>query len=187
MFCPRCGKDCKDANFCPSCGLDLRAVVYDKGKGEMVVFCPYCNNWTEKLADNHVCLRCGAPLAGQVEKKKPVLPAPPIGKYKQTGDCMEIGKDSVKFHKYTIFRGARERIVPYNEIVAVYFTPGAEFTPGFLCVRERKDSDVPVPTSNSEAIKDDTSIIFDRFKNATFYRAYEFLKQWADIVNAAEE
>ena len=53
MYCPKCGKDCADANFCPDCGQDMRSVAQtipeesfeekkQRLKASGQAYCPFC-------------------------------------------------------------------------------------------------------------------------------------------------
>lgn len=70
MFCPRCGKDCKDANFCPSCGQNLQTIHMGMQGGESVgdadrVRCPNCGSTSvavhrdNRMKNEHLLYRNG--------------------------------------------------------------------------------------------------------------------------------
>lgn len=70
MFCPRCGKDCKDAYFCPSCGQDLQAIHIGTQGSETAgdadrVRCPNCGSTSvavhrdNRMKNEHLLYRNG--------------------------------------------------------------------------------------------------------------------------------
>ena len=181
MFCPDCGRECKEANFCPDCGRALPTPEVKK------IFCPDCGRNCEGFA---FCPDCGRSLRA---KKKLNFPQPPIGRYNgEDGEALVITEEAVVFYKHNKYLPViladtitEVQAIPFNEIYAVYYRPLHKWNPGILSVRSVQNKLQPVATEMSVARYDNTSIHFVRAKN-NFKDVYLFLKQCADIVNAAE-
>ena len=150
------------------------------------MICPYCDSRVDVLPDNRSCPHCGAPL-GAAAQNKLQFPEPPLGVYKQTFGYMELQEHGVKFYENTWLADKINRIIPYDEIIEVAFEMAQNSKSGFLSVRGRQDKYLPIATTVWEAIQDPTSVIFGYKENERYNCAYEFLKQCADIANAARE
>ena len=158
------------------------------------MICPYCDSLIRDMPDNNVCPQCGAPLGiyrdtGNGSRAKGhalKFPDPPIGVYKDVAGYLEIGKDSVTFSRRPWFK-EHKRTIPFSEIFAVAYEAGKPFNSGFLCVREWQDRKLPVPVIAYEVVEDETSVYFKMSDNEKFWHVYNFLKQCADINNAANK
>ena len=161
------------------------------------MICPYCDSLIRELPNNRTCPQCGAPLAASwaeeqknqnhahtaKEKEstpKICFPEPPVGVYKDGASYLELTEDSVVFFRKYFIKG-HKRIIPYSDIYAVAYEPGATFSCGFLCVREWKDRNIPLVKSSTDAVSDETSIYFIKERNQMFHNVYEFLKQCANL------
>ena len=147
------------------------------------MICPYCDSRIGVLPDNRSCPHCGAPLSAE-KQNKPIFPEPPIGVYKDAAGYLEIGKDTVTFFRKPFFRGYK-RTIPFEEIYAVSYNPGADFCAGYLCVRQWQDRHLPMPTRVQDVVTDATGVYFKKSQNEKFYIVYTFLKQCADIADCA--
>ena len=150
------------------------------------MICPYCDSRIGALPDNRSCPHCGAPLGADIEKSIQML-KPPLGKYKQTFGYMELQKRGVKFYENSWISQEINRIIPYDEIWEVAFQLAQKSRSGFLSVRGQQDRYLPIAKTVWKAIEDQTSVTFSYKENERYARAYEFLKQCADIANAARE
>lgn len=154
--------------------------------------CPYCNSLRSEMFNISVCPHCGAVLPSysemleqrRINSRNLVFPEPPIGVYKDAAGYLKIGKDSVTFFRKHFVKG-HKREIPFNEIYAVSYESGKSFRPGFLCVREWKDRNLSLTLDPTVVATDETSVYFLQTENGKFRCAYEFLKQCAEIVNAA--
>ena len=150
------------------------------------MICPYCDSRIGVLPDNRSCPHCGAPL-GVVKHRKPQFPEPPLGIYKGVSGYIEIGTCSVSFSKKFPFNDRISCVVPYEDILDVALEPPTVFFAGFLCVRRWQDRQIPLARKWMESANDATSVGFHFDKRKDFLQVYEFLKQCADIANAARE
>ncbi len=163
------------------------------------MICPYCDSLIRELPDNRTCPQCGAPLAASfteeqknqnyahtAKEKESTLdicfPEPPVGVYKDVAGYLELTEDSVVFLRRQFIRG-HKRVIPYSDIYAVTYQPGVTLNCGFLCVREWKDRNIPLPSVTAEAAVDETAVYFVKAKNERFRHVYAFLKECADIVS----
>lgn len=150
--------------------------------------CQYCNSMIVPVPANGICPNCGGVLkVAERDAERMVFPEPPVGMYSSSMlDYVIIGEDHIKLYAKYAFNYIIDREIPFDEIYAVKFIPGTFFKEGFLCVRERKDIEKPLPTTRKEAINDVSTIRFDTRCNEKFYFVYSFLKKCADIVNGIE-
>ena len=159
------------------------------------MICPYCDSQLRQLTGNGTCPNCGAPLGHafirqEQEKTEKRFPDPPLGVYHNPrGDHMELTENAVVFRQKIGPNGSLVpvEVIPYSEVSRVTIAPGGSVIAGYLSVRGRKDKHIRLPKSTWEAAGDHASFCFGRAKYRTFYDIYLFLKQCADIVNAAEK
>ena len=192
MFCPDCGRECKEANFCLDCGRALPIPEVKK------IFCPDCGRNCEGFA---FCPDCGRQLHLPREKspcKKTVLPKPPVGVYRERHNYILLDKQSLKIHRtisdyddslFFNYKRPVERVIKYDEIIGAYFIEPKGFRLGRLIVRDKKDQYNPLPPPKAryrELLYDGRVVLFSRVNSRMFYNVYLYLKQCADIVNAAE-
>lgn len=148
--------------------------------------CEYCDSIIRDVPDNGVCPNCGGMLATEenqqnkppevkMEKKVRSLPAPPVGRYKDAAGYLEIGEDSITFCRQHFIK-AHKRTISYDDIYDVAYGPGVILNSGFLCVREWKDRNIPMPTCSADAVFDETAVYFVKSKNEMFRKLYEYLK-----------
>jgi len=150
--------------------------------------CEYCDSIIKPVPDNGICPNCGGVLGEERRRECEALvfPEPPVGMYSGGLDYVIIGEDYVKLYAKYSFGRIIDREISFDEIYAVKFIPGTFFKIGFLCVRERKDAEIPLPATYKEAINDVSTIGFDTSCNEKFYSVYLFLKKCADIVNGTQ-
>ena len=72
-------------------------------------------------------------------------------------------------------------LVPYNEIYDVSYVPATNWQTGFLCIRDWKSRNLPIPRTMWEKNVQDLMFWFEKKDNQDFYRAYVFLKKCAEI------
>lgn len=154
--------------------------------------CPYCDSILKVMPDSGTCPRCGGSLADCIQKKKTqrqelVFPEPPIGIYRFSDGYLQIAENSVKISKKIVHHGKVNNIIPYKEIVQVSYAPGKTLRPGFLSIRTEQDKYVPDPNTILDEIEDKGVASVHKSNNDTFYRIYLFLKECADIANAAKQ
>ena len=194
MFCPNCGQDCRDAKFCTGCGTQLQqAVAQESKKAAWAVGtpCPYCGGVG---LNGNCCAFCGVQLIADTHegesKRKPVFPKPPLGIYRNSrSEQIEITEDAIVFKvQLDILNYAswKRTAIPFEEIINVTLVPGDFFTAGFLSVRRKQDKYNPIPKGISDVFGDPISICFRMRDYKAFSTVYDFLKQCAAIVNAAE-
>ena len=154
--------------------------------------CPYCDSIIKVVPDSGTCPRCGGSLTVCIQKKKSqrqelVFPEPPIGIYRFSDGYLQIAESCVKISKTTVHHGKVNNIIPYSEIAKVNYAPGKTLKPGFLSVRTEQDKYVPDPNTTLDRIEDKGIASVHKSNNDVFCRIYLFLKECADIVNAAKQ
>ena len=156
--------------------------------------CPYCDSRVSPVPDNRVCPHCGGPLGEPkspdlplAEPKEYCFPTPPLGVYKGVSGHMEIKEKSVFFFKKLSSGKLLECEVPYEELASVFMDPPSVFFAGFLCVRSWQDRHIPFSKKRLECIYDEAAVGFYYEDKKKYTRAYEFLKQCAEIANKVRE
>ena len=120
MFCPNCGKDCKDAKFCPECGTKLPQTVKTDAPWQPGMPCPHCGG--TKL-DGSNCLFCGAQLiveVAQTSSEDPDSFEIPFGNFRAFGATLKIGRDAIVIEKDGLLVPRKNRI-PYTQLTEVTF------------------------------------------------------------------
>ena len=146
--------------------------------------CPYCDSRVSPVPDNRVCPHCGGTLG---DRRKPKFPDPPLGVYKGVSGYMEIREESVFFFKKFAFGETLQCEIPYEELIGVFMDSPSIFFAGFLCVRSWEKRHVPFSQKWMESVNDEAAVGFHYEDKKKYTRAYEFLKQCAEIANKVRE
>lgn len=122
MFCPNCGKDCKDAKFCPECGTKLPQTVKTDAPWQPGMACPHCSG--TKL-DGNSCSFCGAQLIVDpvsAESKEEDSYDIPYGWYRDgTSPGAILAKDFIAIHSKQLFQKEEVFEVPYDQLLEVKY------------------------------------------------------------------
>ena len=136
------------------------------------MFCPNCGT----KCDNKFCPNCGTALP--VISAQPLsIPAPTPGEYKSAVGSLTLGESGLTLRKKILGR-AIERNIAYSDIVALSFQESKGWTVGYLCIRERKDSALPLATSSDAAV-DRSTICFGDADSPIFQSIYQALLPFA--------
>ena len=146
--------------------------------------CEYCDSIIRIVPDNGVCPHCGGMLP--IKRSLREFPNPPIGKYVDQSDFIEICDTYVRIYiKY--WGEDLDSIIFYKDICDVAFKESGSIRGGFISIRERCNSSIPMPKTTLQAYSDRSSFCFyDEEKNAVFYSVYTFLKKCAEVAQASE-
>ena len=141
------------------------------------MFCPNCG---KDCGDAKFCSECGRDLRSTTELAtiEPEFPEPPIGRYESAIGYVEFGPETVTVHKKVLFQTIERRIL-YSEIYNAAYKKAVGLGLGYLAIREKKDSHIPLPTS-MEAAGDETTLSFGSGESDKFYELYLFLKCLVD-------
>jgi hypothetical protein len=145
--------------------------------------CEYCDSVIKTVPDNGICPNCGGVLPKNAEHsgKGILFPEPPVGVYKEPNGYLEIGNNSITFHRHPWPVAPKtERTILFEEICTVSFEYPKPFSSGTMCVRGWQDRYLPL-ARGTDAVTDPTAVYFGDAKTNTFRRLYEFLKQCADL------
>ena len=176
MFCPNCGKDCKDANFCPKCGTQLQQAVSPAVQSvwQVGMPCPHCGG--TKLDGNN-CAFCGAQLIVDIEPKEKIetkWSKIPLGVYE---DLDRRGYLKLKEDCLVLKNGRkREYTIPYDQITGLEFTRGKFFSAGRLTIRWSGNDYVPFPKSYSAALLDETTFFCHEWDEEKIFSIYHAIR-----------
>ena len=115
------------------------------------------------------------------DSQEGMLPKPPFAVKKTQEGYLEFGQHGVKISVKLPKVPQKDILIPYDEIYAASYVPATKWLKGFLCVREWKERHRPLPRTFWEKSLRDSLIWFSQKDNDEFCRAYEFLKQCAEI------
>lgn len=141
------------------------------------MFCPNCG---KDCGDAKFCSECGQDLrsANEVAAMDSKIPEPPVGRYESAIGYVEFGPETITVHKKVLFQTVERKIL-YSEIFNVAYKKATGLGLGYLAIREKKDSSIPLPTS-MEAAGDETTLSFGSGESNTFYGLYLYLKYLVD-------
>ena len=132
------------------------------------MFCPNCGR---DCGEAKFCSECG----------QNIYPKPPFAEKSVLRGDLVFGEQEV----ILITRLPRVQeatyVFPYDQIFDTTFVPATRWFTGFLCIRDWKNRFIALPERQGQKNCMDSMIWFEERDNVTFYRAYEFLKQWAAI------
>ena len=140
--------------------------------------CDYCDSKFKEMPEDQVCPNCGA-IVPTIEERKMMLrfPNPPVGKYIGHNGSVQIERDRLIIRRAHFLEMTHEIEIRYCDLVSVDLLPAEKYGSGFLCVRDDKLRQYPVPCSSLDALTDVTCIVF-------YSPANEIFKEIADYLQA---
>ena len=152
MFCPNCGKDCKDAKFCPECGTKLQL-----------------NSKPWPIAEEREMYD----LPKRTNTRKGATSIPTSWGHRGSSGCVILNDDSVTVINYC----NKKSIIPYDQLIAVvYLRPAYNgWRSGALLVRGIENQDVPIPVAK-KLTTDISSVAFTLEQDTLFYHIFQLLK-----------
>ncbi len=150
--------------------------------------CKYCDSWFAELPEDKSCPNCGAslPTVQQIEAQM-IFPEPPVGAYKTYTKVghIEIDAKGITLYRNVMFERKTVNTIPFHRISGVSFCKATGPIRGFLCVREWDRRNYPLIGKTWDAVRDETSVLFEITANEQIESIYLFLKECAEIVNKA--
>jgi len=131
------------------------------------MFCPNCGN---DCADAMFCSECGSAVFLTEDTDKP---APPMGRYEGIDGYIELSFYTLTIHK-EILGITVEHVMPYHDIADVVFRQASTSGNGYLVIREKEASYLPVE-NELDASCDERTIIFGKKKNSPFCKLNTYL------------
>ena len=138
--------------------------------------CKNCGGQIEVVPENGNCPNCGHCL---IDIR--LYPTPPFLMKKVRYGYLEFEEHGVRLHTRLPKAPLKDIFTPYTEIFDTSFVPATRWLIGFLCIRSVKEKHIPLPRTFWEKRNTDSLIWFEIHENVEFNKAYEFLKQCADI------
>ena len=158
MFCPDCGRECKEANFCPDCGRQLYSQIQNYQKNELgqpkMPACLYYYDMLSKL---------------------------PLTEIKLCHGYLELGADGLRLVTRLPKMPKKETIIPYEELFAVTYYPPSRWVRGYLCIRDWRNRHIPLPKGFWDKSLGDNIIFFEMRDVEKVYPIYLFLQQCCTV------
>lgn len=159
MFCPKCGRECKDGRFCMECGTRLpeEAVeLRDAAPWRPGMACPFCG---ANEVDGNRCAYCGGVLVldklelTEQEEKRGLIP----GEYHGIGKCcyLKLEEDRLIVRNEEIFEPI---VIPYDRLIDLHIHIGKPYN--WISFRKKEIAAIPLPRVFSRACIDPATFIF---------------------------
>lgn len=133
MFCPNCGKDCKDAKFCPECGEKLQRATKNVAVWQPGMPCPNCGSTS---LNGNCCDACGAQLvvaAASDECPETDSYEIPYGLYRDpTWTGVNLGKNFLAIESKPLFKKKEVFEVPYEKLLEVKYERDSRGLLGYI-------------------------------------------------------
>lgn len=180
MFCPNCGRNCRNERFCSECGTKLpqeteKSTILPTGQTSL-----YCGG---TMPEGGYCPLCGARLKETVTQKKTEEDFSadiPCGLYRGVMSSITLYDTAcVVMQTPRLFKKHETRI-PYNQITSLmYFRAGyIEGTLGYLLIRWEGNKNEPIP-EGKQLGRDLTTVVIPEEDDTLFYHIYYMLKAMA--------
>ena len=139
------------------------------------MFCPNCG---KASADEKFCSNCGQEISPVEEIAAVDFPEPPIGRYEGIDGYIDLSFFTLTIHK-EILGNSVEHTVAYHDIADVVFHKASDEGKGFLAIRERKESYLPVE-NELDASCDEKTLVFSKKDNREFGEIFMYLQTARD-------
>lgn len=138
--------------------------------------CEYCDSIIQSAPDDEKCPNCGGMLLTYVG-----FPKPPFSSKKVPWGIFELRKHSVRISLKHPKVPRKDVTIFYSDIYDASYVPATTWLKGFLCIRDVKKRNVPLPRKFGEHRIRDDIVWFEACDNDVFYQAYTYLKECAEI------